>query len=106
MKGPVAMTHKQKGDLRVPFLCVKTPGRLLGGALAGLDDLVAPDALGAHANALGLALDYDPDGIWETITLDKKGKDGRVRFVLIKDIGKPMIREVGKRSFLKAMREL
>jgi 3-dehydroquinate synthase len=48
----------------------------------------------------------DPDGIWETMTLDKKGKDGRVRFVLLKDIGKPIIREVGKRSFLKAMREL
>lgn len=48
----------------------------------------------------------DPYDIWETITLDKKGKDGKVHFVLLKDIGKPMIKEVGKRSFLKAMREL
>jgi len=40
--------------------------------------------------------------IWEIMNLDKKVKDGNVNFVLLKDIGKPILKAVNEKSFNKA----
>ena len=48
----------------------------------------------------------DARALWQTIALDKKGKDGRARFILLKDIGRPTVEDVEKRTFLKAMRRI
>ena len=40
--------------------------------------------------------------VWEIMNLDKKVKDGKVNFVLLKDIGKPMLKAVNEKSFYKA----
>lgn len=48
----------------------------------------------------------DPEQIWKTIALDKKGKGGKVRFVLLKDIGKPLIEQISKREFLKSLGDI
>jgi 3-dehydroquinate synthase len=48
----------------------------------------------------------DPEQIWETIALDKKGKGGKARFVLLRDIGKPVIEQVSRRAFFKSLGEI
>ncbi|MFQ6031770.1 MAG: 3-dehydroquinate synthase [Candidatus Zixiibacteriota bacterium] len=48
----------------------------------------------------------DPGQIWGTIALDKKGKEGKVRFVLLKDIGKPIIEEVNKKVFFEVFEKV
>jgi 3-dehydroquinate synthase len=48
----------------------------------------------------------DPEDLWRTIGLDKKRKGGGARFILLRDIGKPFIVEVGKSTFLKVLREI
>jgi len=40
--------------------------------------------------------------VWEIMNLDKKAKDGKVNFVLLKDIGKPLLKSVNEKSFYKA----
>jgi len=40
--------------------------------------------------------------IWEIMNLDKKAKDGKVNFVLLKDIGKPVLKPVKEKSFYRA----
>lgn len=40
--------------------------------------------------------------IWEIMKLDKKVKDSKVNFVLLKDIGKPILKAVNEKSFYKA----
>jgi 3-dehydroquinate synthase len=44
--------------------------------------------------------------LWQTISLDKKVKNRKVRFVLLKKTGQPVIREVDKKAFLKAAENL
>jgi 3-dehydroquinate synthase len=48
----------------------------------------------------------DPDELWDIIALDKKRRGGKSRFILIKGIGKPVVTEIDKKTFLKSMREL
>lgn len=40
--------------------------------------------------------------IWEIMNLDKKVKNGRVNFVLLKYIGKPILKAVNEKSFYKS----
>src|SRR5574341_1373850 len=40
--------------------------------------------------------------IWGTMSLDKKVKNRKVNFVLLKDIGKPILRPVNEKSFYRA----
>ncbi len=44
--------------------------------------------------------------IWKTMTLDKKAINNKVRFVLLKGIGQPLIKEVDKRQFIKSIEKL
>lgn len=46
----------------------------------------------------------DPDKLWEIMIHDKKAESGRVRFILLKDIGKPVVRPVSKQLFIKALK--
>ena len=48
----------------------------------------------------------DPRETWDTMALDKKAKQGKVRFVLLQDIGKPVIEEVSRKVFFKALERL
>ncbi len=48
----------------------------------------------------------DPHKLWETMKLDKKAERGAVRFVLLEDIGKPVVAPVKKQMFVRAWRKL
>jgi shikimate kinase/3-dehydroquinate synthase len=66
------------------------------GARIGLHDseLVARQA--DVLRALGLPLtapDADPEAVLEAMRLDKKVEDGRARFVLLEEVGRPLIRD-------------
>jgi len=41
--------------------------------------------------------------IWKTMTLDKKSQDGAVRFILLKSIGRPIIKSVNQQTFAEAL---
>lgn len=44
----------------------------------------------------------DPHQLWQTMKLDKKAENGAVRFVLLQDIGKPVVAAVNRRTFVRA----
>jgi 3-dehydroquinate synthase len=48
---------------------------------------------------------FDPEQLWQTMQLDKKTERGAVCFVLLKDIGRPVIRSVRKSQFMRAWRD-
>ncbi len=48
----------------------------------------------------------DADQLWKTISLDKKAEDNKIRFVLLKNIGYPVIKNIDKRLFVKALEKL
>lgn len=48
----------------------------------------------------------NPENIWKTMTLDKKAKNNKVRFVLIKSIAKPIVQGISKNSFKKSLENL
>lgn len=48
----------------------------------------------------------NPEQLWDTIVLDKKAKGRKVRFVLLQDIGKPVIEEVNKKTFFKVLKKI
>jgi 3-dehydroquinate synthase len=48
----------------------------------------------------------NPDDLWRTMSLDKKVKNNKVRFVLLRDIGQTIIKEVNKNQFQEALAEL
>jgi len=47
-----------------------------------------------------------PENIWITMCHDKKVKNNKVRFILLERIARPIIREIDKNSFKKALRDL
>ncbi len=47
-----------------------------------------------------------PKDIWKTMTLDKKAKNNKIRFVLLREIAQPIIKEINKNSFIKALENL
>ncbi len=78
----------------------------LSSVLGYLDDRKAKDISEVIMRLLvpGRLDGVSPEDLWQTVTLDKKGKGGRVRFILLRDIGRPVIGEVSKRTFLKVLR--
>jgi 3-dehydroquinate synthetase len=44
--------------------------------------------------------------LWKTICLDKKAKYNQIRFVLLKNIGYPVVRNIDKDLFAKALENL
>jgi len=46
------------------------------------------------------------ENLWKTMTLDKKAKNNKVRFVLLKGIARPIIQEIDKNSFKKVFGNL
>ncbi len=48
----------------------------------------------------------NPKNIWKTMTLDKKAKNNKVRFVLLKGIARPIIQDIDKNSFIKSLENL
>jgi 3-dehydroquinate synthase len=51
-------------------------------------------------------LKLNPDNLWQTMSCDKKVKNNKVRFVLLPDIGKAVIKEINKNQFQKALAQL
>ena len=51
-------------------------------------------------------LKTNPDDLWQTMSLDKKNRNNKVRFVLLRDIGQAIIKEINKNQFQKALTEL
>jgi len=48
----------------------------------------------------------DSKSLWKTISLDKKTKNRQVRFILLKDIGYPVLRNIDRKLFTKALETL
>ena len=48
----------------------------------------------------------NPENIWRTMTLDKKAKNNKIRFVLLKGIAQPIIQGIDKNSFKRSLRNL
>ncbi len=46
------------------------------------------------------------DKLWNTIRHDKKAEDNQIRFVLLKNIGYPIIKNIDKRLFVKALEKM
>ena len=46
----------------------------------------------------------NPNRLWKIMTHDKKVENGRVRFILLKEIGKPVVRTVNKQLFIEALK--
>lgn len=44
--------------------------------------------------------------LWHTMTLDKKARGGKVRLVLLRTIGRPVMAEVGRSTFIEALKSL
>ncbi|UCD18368.1 MAG: 3-dehydroquinate synthase [Candidatus Zixiibacteriota bacterium] len=44
--------------------------------------------------------------IWETMRHDKKAQNGQVQFILLEKIGRPVIAEINRRQFIKALEML
>ncbi len=49
---------------------------------------------------------HEPEKLWRFIISDKKAENGQIRFVLLREIGKPVIRDVDKRLFIEALKML
>jgi 3-dehydroquinate synthase len=52
------------------------------------------------------SLNFNPAGLWKIICNDKKAVNGEVRFVLLEDIARPLIREISKSQFSEALKGL
>ncbi len=50
--------------------------------------------------------EIDSENIWKTMTLDKKIKNNKIRFVLLRGIARPIIQEIDKNSFISALENL
>ncbi len=46
------------------------------------------------------------DQLWKTICLDKKSKDNQIRFVLLKNIAYPVVGNIDKKLFVRALEKL
>jgi 3-dehydroquinate synthase len=72
-------------------------GMVAAGRLSAARGLCAPelvDTVERVLRAAGLPLYYthlDPAALWEAMAHDKKWQDGTARFVLLKDVGQPVI---------------
>ncbi len=79
-------------------------------AALGLCGPELPAQVAALLQKLGLPTRlgrYDPEGLWRAMAADKKWRDGRPRFVLLKGIGKPLIMEgVAAHAVLPVLAEL
>ncbi len=51
--------------------------------------------------------DYSPEDLWDAMQTDKKRRDGAIRFVLLKDVGVPILRDgVPRDAVLDVLRSL
>jgi shikimate kinase/3-dehydroquinate synthase len=96
-------------------------GHTFGHALEAASDYRVPHgeavALGLKAalKLSGLSVDHpldpqpvrvDRDRAWEVLARDKKARGGRIRLVLLEDVGEPVVREADPREVRAALDEL
>jgi shikimate kinase/3-dehydroquinate synthase len=64
-------------------------------------------ALEATALPIRIPADVHPEGLYKTISMDKKKKSGRLRFVLLRDIGDVFVSDtVDQKAVIETLKEL
>jgi len=102
---------ERREEYRMPHGHAVSIGMVYAAALAEVSGAASPGLVSTHRELLslvGLPTSYDPGGfeeLYDGMRLDKKARAGRLRFVVLSDIGKPTGLDDPDRDLLAAAYE-